>query len=309
MKRVLVTGATGFIGRHTLKPLLDKGYEVHIASRSHTTSNREVMSHRVNLLNPTDVSRLLHDLKPTHLLHLAWYVEHGKFWSSPENFHWVTASLHLLQAFAANGGQRVVMAGTCAEYDWDHGVCDEESTLLQPTTLYATSKHALHLMLDSYAAQMGLSAGWGRVFFLYGPHEYPSRLVASVARSLLMGVPVQVSHGEQVRDFLCVVDVADAFVALLDCDVQGAVNIASGQPVRIESLISIIAQQAGNHELIEWGALATRPDDPPHIVARVNRLHNLVGWSPFYDLKHGIKITLDWWKQHLNDTNSTMPSM
>jgi nucleoside-diphosphate-sugar epimerase len=313
MKRVLVTGATGFIGRHTLQPLLDKGYEVHAvrSPRQHlsTISTQSVSFYSANLLNPAEVSHLLSDLKPTHLLHLAWYVEHEKFWSAPENFRWVEASLHLLQTFSANGGRRVVVAGTCMEYDLSDGLCDEISTFLQPTTPYSICKHALHLLVNSYAAQVGLSAGWGRLFFLYGPYEKPARLVASVARNLLLEQSASVSHGEQTRDFLHVVDAADAFVALLDCDVEGAVNIASGQPVRLKDLIDMIAFQVGKPELVEWGALTMRSDDPPRIVARIDRLRNMVGWSPSYDLEHGIETTLDWWKRHLNDPNITMPGL
>lgn len=313
MKRVLVTGATGFIGRHTLQPLVDKGYEVHavtsLRQKKGVISAQPVRYYSADLLNPNEVSRLMSDLKPTHLLHLAWYVEHGKFWSSPENFRWVESSLYLLRAFAANGGRRVVIAGSCTEYDWRDGLCDENSTLIQPTTPYSICKHALHLLLDSYATQVGLSAGWGRIFFLYGPHENPARLVSSVARNLLLEEPAPVSQGDQVRDFLYVTDVANALTALLDCDVTGAVNIASGQPTRLKDLIDIIAYQIGKPELVQWGALAGRPDDAPRVVAQIERLRSTVGWSPSYDLEDGIKVTLDWWKQHLNDADITMPGL
>src|SRR6202790_4494362 len=107
----------------------------------------------------------------------------------------------------------------------------ENSTPLLPTTLYGTSKHALERMLHSSSQQMGFSSAWGRIFFLYGPHEEPSRLVAYVVQSLLRAEPALCSDGNQVLDFVHVEDVASAFVALLESKVEGPVNIASGRAV------------------------------------------------------------------------------
>lgn len=265
--------------------------------------------HTADLLNFRDTSELMGNVRPSHLLHLAWYVEHGKFWSSLENFRWVEASLHLLQTFREGGGQRVTIAGTCMEYDWSDGICDEYLTNLQPVTPYSTCKHALQMLLGSYGAQAALSASWARIFFLYGPHEYPTRLVASVTRNLLKEQPAPVSNSEQVRDFLYVVDVASALVALLDSSVKGAVNIGSGQSVQLKHIIQTIADHLGRPELVKWGAVAQRPDDPPKIVANVDRLRNLVGWSPLYNLEQGIGETINWWKQHPNETDVTMSDM
>ncbi len=255
-----------------------------------------VQWHRTDLLDTEQMSELLATVRPSHLLHFAWYAAPGKYWTSPENLRWVQASLGLLQAFAANGGQRVVMAGSCAEYDWRYGFCSEQVTPLAPATLYGTCKHALQTMVSAYAAQAGLSAAWGRIFFLYGPHEHPARLVASVIRSLLRGEPARCSHGNQVRDFLHVSDVADAFVTLLNSDVAGPVNVASGQPISIRDLVYRIAAKLDRADLIQLGALPTAADDPPLLMADVRRLRDEVGWLPSYDLETGLEQAIDWWE-------------
>ena len=173
------------------------------------------------------------DVEPEVLLHLAWYVEPGRFWTAPENVRWVEASLALLRAFAGAGGRRAVVAGTSAEYDW-HAVgarCNEQRTPLRPATLYGAAKHALHTVAAPYAEQAGFELAWGRIFFVYGPGEPEGRLVPSVGRALLAGRRVPTTRGDQVRDFMHVEDVAAAFAALADADATGAVNVASGDPV------------------------------------------------------------------------------
>ena len=99
MKRLLITGATGFIGRHCLKLLLmEKVFEIHAVSSEEQQGDKlDMQWHRVNLLNLSQVLRLLGKVQPSHLLHLAWYVEPGMCWTSHENLRWVEASLALIR--------------------------------------------------------------------------------------------------------------------------------------------------------------------------------------------------------------------
>ncbi|HMF58148.1 MAG TPA: NAD-dependent epimerase/dehydratase family protein, partial [Pyrinomonadaceae bacterium] len=170
MKRVLLTGASGFIGRHCLTALSERGYEVHAVwskERAGVDTMPGSHRHKADLLDSAQVTSLLEQVRPTHLLHCGWYAVPGKYWTATENFRWVESSLHLLQTFAAMGGQRAVGVGTCAEYDWRYGYCSERLTPLNPATTYGACKHALQLMLDALSKQTGLSAAWGRLFFLY----------------------------------------------------------------------------------------------------------------------------------------------
>jgi nucleoside-diphosphate-sugar epimerase len=308
MKRVLLTGATGFIGRQTIRPLRDRGYEVHaVSSRTIDIGRADggldgLVIHQTNLLDPGATADLVERVRPTHLLHLAWYAEPGKFWTSPENDRWVAASRVLLCAFAQAGGRRVVVAGTCAEYDWSAvGVCREGVTPVAPATAYGRAKAGLHAATAAYFAEDGMpTLAWGRIFFLYGPGEHPARLVSSVIRALLDGRPAPCSHGRQVRDFLDTADVAAGFAALLDSDdVSGAVNVASGDPVTIARLVGLVGEACGRPELIELGALPTREDEPPVLVADVRRLHDEVGFRPRLTLADGIAQTVEWWRQEL----------
>jgi nucleoside-diphosphate-sugar epimerase len=289
VKRVLVTGATGFVGRHAPPLLAERGYEVHA-----------VGSTAADLLDPAAAVSLIEQVRPSHLLHFAWYAVPGKFWSAPENAAWVEASIRLLRAFSDAGGERATMSGSCAEYDWTgSGVLSELRTPLLPSTYYGVSKHALASVGAGLAAERGFSFAWGRIFFGYGPHEQPGRLVSQVAAALVKGEPAPTSEGTQRRDFLHARDVAAAFVALLDSDVEGPVNIGSGDAVAVRDVISLIAAAAGRPDLVRWGEIPQRPGDPPVLEADVARLRDEVGWTPGIPLEEGIRETVEWWKANV----------
>jgi nucleoside-diphosphate-sugar epimerase len=296
VSRVLITGASGFIGRHCIDCLADRGYEVHAVSSSSQEPYAGVTWHKANLFDSDRVSELLSTLRPSHLLHLAWYTAPGNYWNSRANLLWVKASLTLTEAFVASGGRRLVVAGTCAEYDWNYGYCSENLTPTRPSGLYGECKHSLRLITDRYCRDRKVSVGWGRPFFVYGPRERVERLVPSTVRALLAGTVSTCSNPGTLRDFLYVKDVASALVALLLCDVVGPVNIASGQPVANGEIVRRLGRFVGREDLVER-AQQTVTEGPDLLVGNISRLTKEVGWSPSYSLDRGLQETVDWWKQ------------
>jgi nucleoside-diphosphate-sugar epimerase len=252
----------------------------------------------VNLLHSDQILSVIKEVRPTHLLHLAWHVETGMQLNAAANLKWVKAGINLLEAFHLNGGQRIVVSGSCAEYDWQHGFLSERSTPLMPASLYGSCKHALQTIFDTYCREVGLSYAWGRIFFTFGPMENPNRLVASVVRSLLAQKEARCSHGNQVRDYIYVADVADALVRLLFSPMQGPVNIASGEPVKLKWIIQRIADLIGSsQDLIKLGALPGSANEPRIIIGDVDRLRTELQWSPQYSLDTGLMETIAWWEK------------
>lgn len=292
--RVLVTGATGFVGRRCVGDLIERGYEVHGASRGTRGPDANVVWHAADLLEPGAGPALIDAARPTHLVHLAWETTHGAFWSSPDNLRWLAASVDLVRAFAEGGGRRAVVAGTCAEYRWSGTApLSEMGAPREPRTLYGAAKHGLHVAVAAYADEVGFDLAWGRIFFLYGPDESPGRLVRSVAEAMLRGEQAPCTHGRQVRDFLHVADAGRAFAALLASEVTGPVNIASGDPVSIADVAETLATITGRFDLLQLGALPAAADDPPVLVADVARLRQEVGWAPAHDLSAGLRCTVE----------------
>jgi nucleoside-diphosphate-sugar epimerase len=295
MKRALVTGATGFIGARVLAPLRAQGFEVHVVGRS-PSNDRQVVFHKADILETEQIRKAVQSAQATHLLHLGWYAEPGQYWRSPLNLEWVSGSLNLVRTFVETGGLRAVIAGTCAEYQWGSSRFHETQTCCAPATFYGASKDALRRVLVGYSEVAPLSLAWGRIFFLYGPGEKRGRLVSDAICALLSGAAFPTSHGLQRRDFMHVCDVASAFATLLDSDVNGPVNIGSGDAVTVRSVLELIAQETGNANCIEFGARPLSEKESSIVEADVTRLSHEVDYKPKYTLREGLAETVAWWR-------------
>ncbi len=303
MSRILITGSNGFIGRHTLTPLVRSGHDLVLTDLDAASVNSLPDCARYvscNLGNENRVREILFRERPEYLLHLAWYTEHGRFWSAPENMACVRDSLKLVESFKAAGGKRVVMAGTCAEYEWADQICREYHTPLIPSTFYGTCKNSLNQICTKYCSVNEMSCAWGRVFFMYGPDENLSRFVPYVITSLLQGKQTRCTHCRQIRDFMHVSDTACAFAALLLSTVEGDVNLCSGNAVPLREIVDSIGEETGGMKWIQYGAIPLSDHEPMCIAGENNRLKKEVGYKPVWDLKKGIQDVVTWWKKNLD---------
>lgn len=282
--RILLTGATGLIGRHCAAALRARGHEVISLSRSAGGNNG------VDLLDPVACRRAVAGAGADMLLHLAW-ADGPDRWTTPANLDWVAASLTLLRAFAQSGGRRAVLVGSCAEYDWSQPVLSELAPL-NPATLYGAAKARLGQLALAAAPALGLSVAWARPFFVYGPDEPAGRLFGDLIRGLAAGQPVDCTDGEQRRDFLHVDDLAQALAALLASPVEGAVNVGSGVAVPVKDMIGTLARQMGRPDLVRLGARLRPADDPACLQSDITRLRDEVGFTPRHDMESGIAAVL-----------------
>jgi len=298
-KRVILTGATGFIGRQTIPFLLRRGFEVHALIVKNTTRilGSEIRCHQVDIFDYKAVSRICKELKAEYLLHLAWQGGANERMTSPENLSWVEASLNLVQAFSKNGGSRIVLAGSCAEYNWQYGYCSENLTPTEPESLYGECKSSLHKLTYKFCQNQGIHYSNGRIFFVSGPSEAENRLVPYITKSLLMDQKAEIKHSNRIRDYLNVTDVADALVTLLHSSVEGPVNIGSGQPTSLGELANLIGKKMHKPELIALNTAEESDNKAPIVLADITRLQNELGWKPKYDLENGIEATIQWWKK------------
>lgn len=296
--RVLVTGARGLIGRWALPLLQAQGAEVHALSRTPPPQSGGVRWHSADLLalGRPEISALLASVRPTHLLHLAWYTEHGRFWNAPVNLDWAAASALLVHGFFEAGGTDLVTAGTCAEYTWNEQPCDDQVGPTRPLTLYGVSKLRLWRTVERYAAEAGARAVHARIFHLYGPGEPPARFIPSIVRACLAGTDAVMSHGRQRRDLLHVRDAAGALVALLCSAATGAVNVGSGVTLTLAEVAQAAAAAAGRPELLRIGGHPAAPGDPELLIPVLVRLHEATSWRPSIPLEAGLSECVAWWR-------------
>jgi len=270
MKRVLVTGANGWIGRYCIPILEEKGYSI-------------ATTHGMNLIgtDPVMSTALMSDLGRlgcTHLLHLAWMTKPNLYWESPLNIDWFVSSLRLFQAFRDGGGHRIVVAGTCADM----------------TSLYGRAKDSLRRVLEAYSVT-GISGAYGKIYYLYGPHEKMERFIPSMVTSFLRGKEYSINHSAQMVDFFHVYDVADALVSILDSRLTGTVDIGDGRPITLRRIGIIVAEAMKCEHLLKCKELP----NPQYIAADINRLRAELEWSPKYDIYNGLADTIDWWKKNM----------
>lgn len=290
--RVLLTGASGFIGAHVLEALTVAGIDTVTVGRRSPHTLRNAHEHiNFDLLQDPNVLPLMAKTHATHLLHCAWYAEHGLFWASPTNTRWVDASVRLVEAFCTQGGERVVGVGTCAEYDWSHGYCREASTPLNAATLYGVAKDATRRLAEQVCHQHDVGFAWGRIFSPFGAGENEQRLIPALIKSLRGDTAPMGINSDVYRDFLHVSDVARGLVFLLQHNAKGAYNISSGQPTSLATLASTLAHLLGVDAVRVLSMPPSKRDDVALLVGENRRLKEL-GWQMQWSLPLALQQTV-----------------
>lgn len=299
--RVLVTGATGFIGSHLARRLIAEGYEVYALIRPDSSTwrigdiLRSLAVIPCDLFDTEKLDESLEQIKPDLCVHLAWYAEPGKYLNSLENLRFLSASLRLATRLADVGCKRFVGAGTCFEYDTSLGYLSEGSPTM-PSSLYAANKLGLWVVLERLAKTIGMDVTWLRFFYLYGTYEDERRLVPYVICSLLRGREAKVTKGDQIRDFLHVEDAASAVWAVIQSKLSGLVNVGSGKPVAVRDIVAKIGTILDRSELIAFGAIPYTSSDSMFFYANNHLLTDRTSWVQQYDLEEGLRYTVEWWK-------------
>ena len=276
MMRVLMTGATGFVGRHVVRGLLSRKARVTAVvrpGRPHPAGTTR--------LEVTDVFAPDADCWARHVAghdavcHVAWHVDPADYLQSIRNYDCMGGTLALARGAAAAGVGRFVGIGTCFEYDLSSPDRLGTDARLAPTSVYGSTKAATWRALSESLPQLGVSLAWCRLFYLYGEGEDPRRLVPYLHARLSAGLTAELSHGRQVRDFMDVADAGDAVAAVVTGSREGAVNICSGQPVTVADLAHRIAAQYARPDLLCLSSRPARPNDPPFVVGHPTPLKDI----------------------------------
>lgn len=285
--RILLTGATGFIGSAVLRLALRQGHE--IAALVRPGKNLPgVRSLSGTLAEPpwNEIAAF----KPEACIHAAWIATPGVYLESPENEQLVQWSETFIRKSARCGVRRVVALGTCLEYEFTGKILSEETSPLSSATAYASAKNALRLKLDSAAKTDGFSLCWGRVFYPYGPGEQPGRLPRLIIRNLQQAKVMELKTPRAVKDYIYIDDLAAAIMAATTGHVRGVINFGTGAGITVYELARTLGELLGHPELVRESPAAVF-DPKDFVVADAGRLRAL-GWQPQVALKDGLRQLL-----------------
>jgi dTDP-6-deoxy-L-talose 4-dehydrogenase (NAD+) len=268
---ILLTGATGFVGRQVLRALGERGCRVRAVVRHGKQGTLATGATIETVVASSDIFAESGNwwtgacCGVDTVIHAAWYAEPGKYLQSPKNQGCLSGTLRLAEGAAQAKVRRFVGIGTCFEYDLDVGRLSI-GTPLKPSTPYALAKVEAFNALSALLPGQGITFAWCRLFYLYGEGEDPRRFVPYVRARLEAGEPAELSSGSQIRDFL---DVHEAGRMIADVALgsqEGPVNICSGRPITVREVAESIADEFGRRDLLRFGARPDNPVDPPCIV-------------------------------------------
>lgn len=274
-KKILLTGASGFVGKQVFTKLLDKDVGVKVIVRKNKESFIRDKNLNVEVIQTNDLFEESIEWWKEHckgidtLIHVAWYTETGKYLQSTKNIDCLIGSLNLAKGAAKAGIRRFIGIGTCFEYDLYSGDISI-NTPLKPSTPYAKAKAELYTSLSQLLPSQLIEFCWCRLFYLFGEGEDERRLVPYIHKQLSKGKIVELTSGKQIRDFLDVSVVGEMIVEAALGKQQGPINICSGIPISVSEIAQKIADKYGRRDLLKFGM---RPDnlvDPPRIVGLPN---------------------------------------
>lgn len=301
MTKLLLTGATGFIGRACLDALVQNtDWEIHALYRKRQPIHLDkVIWHECDILQQQNVTVLIRNICPNYLIHLAWIVDHQVFWSSETNIDHSYSTIHLYKQFSLHGGVRAIFLGSCSEYDNTYQICDEDTTPLKPNTLYGVCKKQTFELLTKLKANCPEYAdfSWVRTFNLFGPNEFNERLLPYIFNSYLQKKSPVLNNPNIVRDHSYIENLGEWLICLLKSKHQSAINFGSNNVLSITKLANLIHQQFF-------------PEQAPPIESKHNNelediflpkltKVNEINVNTFITFENSLEKTYQWWKNKI----------
>ncbi len=313
--RILLTGATGFIGSHLTRRLVADGVEVHALTSAVSSVyavrlvdlRGRIVIHEGSLADRSAMEALVDEVRPSHVFHLGAYTHVGKSWQRVDECVQVNiqGTLNLLQALEGSGYERFVNTGTSEIYG-DIPVPFQEDQPVHPVSPYAASKHAAESMCKVMAQGRGWPIVMLRPFNAFGPAQTADRIIPEVIVRALRGEELKMTGGRQTREFNYVEDLVDGFLrAATVPGIEGRVfNLGCGEDVSIRAMTTLILDLLGNPVEAHFGALPERPTEIWEMRCDSSRAREELGWKPQHSLADGLEKTIAWYRTEISDPNS-----
>lgn len=305
--RVLLTGATGFLGAYVLRRLLAENIEVAILIRAKSDPWRisSLLGQVTRITGDFSCAQELVDpireFAPDATIHLAWSGVGGAYRNDQSQVNMnLVGSTALLKVVADAGCKAWIGLGSQAEYGPANTKIDENH-FPDPTTLYGAAKLSTYLISKQICQQVGMRFVWMRLFSAYGPGDDANFMIPSLIKRLIKGEHIPLTEGTQLWDYIFVSDVADAVsMAAINSDVCGAFNLGSGKVQSIRAIAEQVRDLVDPNAQLGFGEVPFRSDQVMHLQADITRLQEALSWSPTITLESGLSKTVQWYMEHQN---------
>jgi nucleoside-diphosphate-sugar epimerase len=304
-RRILVTGATGFIGSHLARRLVQEEADVHVLVRSPNNLWRlqdihnKLTFHTVDIKVQELVENVCKEVNPEIVYHLASY---GVDYRQQDLEEAVTTNIlgtsYLLRALNGTACERFIYTGSCLEYGDKDGPIRED-TLLEPTGIYGAGKAASTIIIRTLAISQKIPLLIFRPFGVYGPFEGKHKFIPYLILSLLKGEKPNLTSCRQVRDYTYIEDIVDALLKANTplTNTPLIINLGTGIPITLKRIVEIILEFFSEGE-VHFGAIPNRENETGSLWADVKKAKELFGWEAKTSLKEGLKKTVEWFKSH-----------
>jgi dTDP-glucose 4,6-dehydratase len=321
-RRVLVTGAAGFIGSHLVERLLGEGAKVrafvHYNSRNHWGHLEDLLPHQRqdievvsgDLRDPGRVDAAVNGVDV--VFHLGALIAIPYSYVAPQDVVLtnVVGTLNVLEAARRHGTSRVVHTSTSEVYGTAQYVPIDERHPLAGQSPYAASKIGADQIALSYQMSFELPIAIARPFNTYGPRQSARAVIPAIIVQALTQKHIMLGATFPTRDLNYVTDTVDGFLRIADADAAlgEVINLGTGREVSVGDVASAINKLVGRDIPVVFDANRVRPDasEVERLLADASKARNLVGWEPRHTLEEGLRVTIDWIRQHLDQYKPTV---
>lgn len=303
MKRVILTGGTGFVGANLARRLLQDGHELHLLVRPEHADWRiaairdDVRLHAVDLRDAEDVERVVGDVRPEWIFHLAAHGAYSYQTDLRRIFETnLTGTVNLVQASLQSGFEAFVNTGSSSEYGFKDFAPSEDDRL-DPNSSYAVAKASATLFCRFAAQSRGVHLPTLRLYSVYGPFEEPTRLIPTLIMRGFEGRFPPLVNPDVARDYVYVDDVCDAYLlaASLPQEEPGAIyNVGTGVQTTLRGVVQVARRALAIQVEPEWGSMQDRRWDTRIWVADNRKIQQVLGWGARHLLEDGFQLTVDW---------------
>ncbi len=303
-KKVLVTGAYGFIGSHLIKKLVKENATIAVIVRKDSNPWRvqeylpQLKIYEANIQNRPEICRIIHDFQPDYIFHLAAYG------TNPNNRNDLLAfetnilgTMNILFAAKDTNCQKIICLGSSSEYG-DKKEQIHEEMLLEPVDIYGSTKAAATIISHQLAQEYKIPIVTLRAFNIFGEAEDNHKLFSHIIEKVLRGEDVHLTTCDQYRDYSYVGNIVDGLILATTNENSGnmILNIASGEARPLRYFVDLIFQHLDTKQVPLYGAIPKRENERDAPIPDITKIQTTLGWTPAVSIEEGIKKTIAWYK-------------